>query len=149
MTQKPEFAIQGRVYPRIKYGQEATEWGASTRACSSCGVAAGDFHHAGCFVERCPACGGQAVSCRCAYQESFPRHPMSNVRRNFYKLFYLAFVPSGLMGLVLWSIPWDLPLAAAAGLVLGIPLVAAVLFWTKLGEMELSQVITTRKDHPS
>jgi len=78
MTQKPEFTIKGKTYPRVKYGKELTEWGASNQACSSCGVAAGEFHHSGCFVERLAPCAmGQAVSCQCEYQESFIRHPMS------------------------------------------------------------------------
>ena len=144
MTQKPEFLIGGKAYLRVKYGEEATDWGASTQKCSSCGVAAGECHHAGCFVERCPMCRGQAVSCQCAYQESFLRHPMSTVRRNFYKLFYLVLLPMGLIAFLCQWLP-SMPTIAYAGLVAGIPCLIALVFWNKLGEMELTQIITTRK----
>jgi len=147
MTQKPEFQIGGKTYSRIKFGEEATNWGASTQKCASCGVAAGEFHHAGCFVERCPVCRGQVVSCLCEYQESFLRHPMSRARRVFYKLFYLALLPVALIALLLhWlvSLPW----MVYAALVVGIPVLLTLGFWNKMGEMELWQVITTRKDSP-
>src|SRR4051794_20830661 len=99
--QKPEFLIAGKALPRIKYGAESSDWGASSHACSSCGVASGNVHHAGCFVERCPSCRGQAMSCRCDYQESFSRQPISVTRQRFYKMFYLIILPMGLMALAL------------------------------------------------
>ena len=71
---------------------------------------------------------------------------MPTGRRIFYKLFYPAFLPMGLIALFLAWILSCLPPIAFAGLVVGIPGVLTSLFWTKLGEMELTQIITTRKD---
>jgi len=37
--------------------------------CHDCGVKKGEFHHDGCDVERCPACGCQLLSCECSDEE--------------------------------------------------------------------------------
>jgi hypothetical protein len=37
--------------------------------CRECGVKEGELHVPGCFQERCPFCGGQLVSCGCAYEK--------------------------------------------------------------------------------
>jgi hypothetical protein len=74
---------------------------------------------------------------------------MSTARRNFYKLFYLTLLPMGLIGLLLRWVPLELPLAASVGLVVGIPGLLTIVFWKKFGEMEMHQIITTRKDRPS
>lgn len=33
--------------------------------CHDCGARAGQPHHPGCDMERCPKCGGQAIGCDC------------------------------------------------------------------------------------
>lgn len=37
--------------------------------CHDCGAREGEFHKPGCDMERCPFCGGQLISCECAYKQ--------------------------------------------------------------------------------
>jgi hypothetical protein len=36
--------------------------------CHDCGAIEGQLHQRGCDMERCPFCGGQLISCDCAYE---------------------------------------------------------------------------------
>lgn len=60
--------INGKEYRRINYGNEEEDWGADDHACDDCAVIKGQFHVPGCDIERCPACGGQAIGCDCEYE---------------------------------------------------------------------------------
>lgn len=46
-------------------GQELQRVRCGDLACGDCGVVDGQIHVLGCDLERCPACGGQKITCEC------------------------------------------------------------------------------------
>jgi hypothetical protein len=55
--------------PRVRYGDEADDWGADHGPCHDCAAIKGEFHGPGCDVERCPSCGGQIYGCDCDWPD--------------------------------------------------------------------------------
>ena len=52
------YRIKGLDVPRHKYEDAG-------QPCPDCAVIEGEFHVPGCYVERCPVCGRQSISCDC------------------------------------------------------------------------------------
>jgi hypothetical protein len=71
---------------------------------------------------------------------------MSDARRRFYKAFYVTLIPAILAAAGLWLLPIPVSLPIRLALLVAVPIITTCLFWSKLGEMELNQVMVTRKD---
>ena len=52
-------AFAGHTFVTVPYAPD------EPHRCHDCGIAAQGKHHPGCDMERCPACGGQLISCFC------------------------------------------------------------------------------------
>jgi hypothetical protein len=63
------YTLDGQTVPRVRYGDEADDWGADRQACHDCRVIKNELHVPSCDVEQCPACGGQLISCDCPFDE--------------------------------------------------------------------------------
>lgn len=55
----------GAAFERVRYGDEAEDWGADRGPCHDYAAVKGELHVFGCDVERCPSCGGQLLYCEC------------------------------------------------------------------------------------
>jgi len=59
-------SIGGKTYPPVLWGQELRpRHRYEPDECRGCGTPLGGAHHPGCYLERCPSCHGQALTCPC------------------------------------------------------------------------------------
>lgn len=63
-----QLTLNGVSIAREAFGQESG-WPSNDARCSDCGVTAGNHHHLGCDIARCPACSWQMISCGCQFAE--------------------------------------------------------------------------------
>lgn len=66
---KVHYKLEGKLYPRIRYGSEEDDWGADDRPCHDCDAKKGKYHLPGCDVERCPRCKNQVITCGCEFED--------------------------------------------------------------------------------
>jgi hypothetical protein len=72
------FHQNGRRVDMIPFGDEPGRRTSGDR-CGDCGVFRGGWHHPGCDLQPCPACGRQLLSCGCRFDEDGPDASLSLV----------------------------------------------------------------------
>jgi len=70
------FHRDGRPFHMVPFGDEP-DWRANGDRCGDCGVNRGGWHHPGCDLQQCPACGRQLISCGCRFDEDSPDEKLS------------------------------------------------------------------------
>jgi len=68
----PLIQVAGRVYERVRFGQESGNRWEEFDFCPECGVSHGGLHHPGCDIEECPRCRTQYLSCDCGDEDDGP-----------------------------------------------------------------------------
>ena len=71
----PLIQVAGRVYERVRFGQESGNRWEEFDFCPECGVSHGGLHHPGCDIEECPRCRTQYLSCGCGGEDDGPGGP--------------------------------------------------------------------------
>lgn len=64
--------VGGRSYDRLCFGDDDIPGYETASVCSGCGRLRGELHLRFCYVERCPRCTGQLVTCGCFQQRMWP-----------------------------------------------------------------------------
>jgi hypothetical protein len=59
------YVLQGQAYDRLRFGSKKDRTPRGVTVCHDCGARLGQFHVPSCDMERCPACGGQMITCGC------------------------------------------------------------------------------------
>lgn len=60
----------GSQHERLRWGSEPGVAEAITWRCHDCGAQPGQYHHADCDMETCPACHGQMCGCVCGMAQA-------------------------------------------------------------------------------
>jgi hypothetical protein len=68
----PLIQVTGRVYERVRFGQESGNRWEEFDFCPECGVSHGGLHHPGCDIEECLRCRTQYLSCDCGEEDDGP-----------------------------------------------------------------------------